>query len=235
MRERDPDNADREILAIPLAAGSLVFFDKVSLDASVDDARPQDLAPVNGGLYAAAGDFAFKRNASAIALVRRHPDPSGDADRDTYELVFVDERKPENGAPLNTAAVVDAFAPAVQRYGAGHVGCDSHERDEVTGELARYDLSAVPLPTGQAGKAEQHLFFRRLTREGRWRMPKHPRLRAQLGAITSKPAPGGGLSISSPTSADGSHGDIASAVIGAAWMAQHVRDRGGSSRAGHRR
>lgn len=222
MRERDPDNADREILAIPLAAGSHLFFDKTALDAAVDTERPQDLPPVKGGLYAAAGDFAFKRNASGIAVVRRHADEDGDEDRDWYELVFLDERKPEKGAPLKTAAVVDAFAPAVQRYGAGDVGCDSHERDEVASELARYDLSAVPLPTGQAGKAEQHLWARRLTREGRFCMPRHPRLRAQLGAITSKPAPGGGLSISSPTTADGSHGDIASAVIGALWMARHA-------------
>ncbi len=30
----------------------------------------------------------------------------------------------------------------------------------------------VPLPEGQKGKVEQYLFFRRLTREGRWSMPK---------------------------------------------------------------
>lgn len=222
MRERDPDNADREILAIPLAAGSLLFFDKVSLDAATDTQRSQDLPPESAALYAAAGDFAFRRNASAMAVVRRHPDENGDEGRDCYELVFLDERKPEKGQPLKPAAVVDDFAPALNRYGVGHAGCDSHERDQVAGELARYNVTAVPLPAGQAGKAEQHLWFRRLTREGRWRMPKHPRLRAQLGAITSRPAPGGGLSISSPTTADGSHGDIASAVIGAAWMAQFI-------------
>ena len=222
MRERDPENADREIGAIPLAAGSLLFFDKVSLDAATDTQRPQDLPPESTALYASAGDFAFRRNASAIAVVRRHPDESGDEGRDWYELVFLDERKPEKGQPLKPAAVVDDFAPALNRYGVGHAGCDSHERDQVADELARYDVTAVPLPAGQTGKAEQHLWFRRLTREGRWRMPRHPRLRAQLGAITSRPAPGGGLSISSPTTADGSHGDIASAVIGAAWMAQFI-------------
>ena len=169
-------------------------------------------------------------DAHSDADTDRHPDADrdqhthghGDADRDTFELVFVDERKPEKGTPLKTAAVVDAFAPAVRRYGAGEVGCDSHERDEVAAELARHDLSAVPLPAGQSGKAEQHLWARRLFREGRVRMPKHPRLRAQLGAITSRPAPGGGLSISSPTTADGSHGDVASAFIGALWMARRA-------------
>jgi hypothetical protein len=51
-------------------------------------------------------------------------------------------------------------------------------------------------------------------------MPKHVRLRAQFNGITSKPAPGGGMSISSPTTPDGAHGDLVSAVVGAAWRAR---------------
>lgn len=222
MRESDPENADREIGAIPLAAGSGKFFDKVALDAATDHHRPLDLPPEPGGLYGAAGDFAFRRNASALAIVRRIPvESDGGDDRDIYELVFLDERKPEKGQPLKPAAVVDDFGPAVARYGAGDgLGADSHERDEVAEEMARHDVTVVALPEGQKGKADQHLFLRRLTREGRWRMPKNPRLRAQLDGVTSRPAPGGGMSITSPTAPDGSHGDLVSAVVGAAWRAQ---------------
>lgn len=225
LRESDPDNADREILAIPLAAGSRQFFDKTALDAATDEKRPLDLAPIADGLYGAAGDFAFRRNASAVAIVRRIPVETDDGtDRDRYELVFLDERRPEKGAPLKPAAVVDDFAPAVLRYGAGDgLGADSHERDDLAEEMARHGVTVMPLPEGQAGKAEQYLWLRRLTREGRWSMPKNPRLRAQLNGITSKPAPGGGMTISSPTAPDGSHGDLVSAVVGAAWVAS--RDR----------
>lgn len=224
LRESDPDNADREILAIPLAAGSRQFFDKSALDAATDDRRPIDLAPMPDALYGAAGDFAFRRNASALAIVRRIPVDSPDGtDRDRYELAFLDERRPEKGAPLKPAAVVDDFAPAVVRYGATEgLGADSHERDDLADEMARHGVTVVPLPEGQSGKAEQYLFFRRLTREGRWSMPKHPRLRAQLNGITSKPAPGGGMTISSTTTADGAHGDLVSAMVGAAWRASRA-------------
>jgi hypothetical protein len=222
LRESDPDNADREILAIPLAAGSTLFFDKVALDAATDEQRPLDLPAEPGGLYGAAGDFAFRRNASAMAIVRRHPVPSPDGtDLDRYELVFLDERKPEKGTPLKPAAVCDDFGPAIVRYGAGDgAGADSHERDVVAAEMARHNVTVVALPEGQKGKAAQYLFFRRLTREGRWIQPKNPRLRAQQNGIIGKPAPGGGLSISSPTTPDGAHGDLVSAVVGAAWVAQ---------------
>ena len=238
LRESDPENAEREIDAIPLAAGSALFFEKTTLDAATDANRPLDLTPAAGGLYGAAGDFAFRRNASAIAVVRRIPidSPSG-ADLDRYELALLDERRPEPGAPLKPAAVVDDFGPVVVRYGASEgLGADSHERDEVSAEMARHSVTVVPLPEGQGGKAEQYLWLRRLLREGRFSMPKHTRLRAQFNGITAKPAPGGGMTISSPTTADGAHGDLVSAVVGATWRAQFAtQDDGPSVYSGGRR
>ncbi len=221
LRQSDPENADREIDAIPLAAGSSRFFEKVTLDAATDAQRAQDLQPERGGFYGAAGDFAFRRNASTVAVVRRIP-VEGGADR--YELAFLDERRPEPGAPLKPSAVVDDFAPALKRYGLTRAAADSHERDQVADEMARHDITVSALPAGQAGKAEQYLFVRRLLREGRFTMPAHTRLRAQLNAILAKPAPGGGMSITSPTTADGSHGDLVSGVVGATWAAQFAVD-----------
>ena len=219
LRASDPENAEREIDAIPLAAGSRMFFDKVTLDAATDPNRPQDLQPEQGAFYGAAGDFAFRRNASAVSIVRRIP-VEGGADR--YELALLDERRPETGAPLKPASVVDDFAVPLTRFGLGEVAADSHERDQVSEEMARHGITVSSLPAGQSGKAEQYLFFRRLLREGRFTMPKHPRLRAQLNAILAKPAPGGGLSITSPTTPDGSHGDLVSGLVGAVWAAQFV-------------
>lgn len=217
LRQSDPENAEREIDAIPLAAGSAQFFDKVTLDAATDPNRPQDLQPEQGAFYGSAGDFAFRRNASTVAVVRRIPVEGG---ADGYELALLDERRPETGAPLKPAAVVDDFAAPLARFGLGEVAADSHERDQVSEEMARHGITVSSLPAGQSGKAEQYLFFRRLLREGRFTMPKHTRLRAQLNAILAKPAPGGGLSITSPTKADGSHGDLVSSLVGAVWAAQ---------------
>lgn len=214
MRETDPDNAEREIDAKPFAAGSSLFFDKVSLDAATDDRRPLDLAPVKGGLYGAAGDFAFRRNASAVCIVQR--------EEEHYALALLDERQPTASTPLKPAAVVDDFAEGLLRFGVDEVATDSHERDDVAEEMARHDLTVSALPEGQAGKAEQYLWARRLFREGRVTIPKHPRFRAQLNGITSKPAPGGGLSIHSPRTPDGAHGDLVSAFVGALWKASQA-------------
>jgi len=220
LREEDPDNADREIGAIPLAQGSSLFFEKVTLDAATDDRRPLDLPPEPGAFYGAAGDFAFRRNASTLAIVRRRAveSPTG-VDLDRYELVLLDERRPEKKAPLKPAAVCDEFAEPLGRYGCEDVAADSHERDSVAEEMARHGIRVRALPEGQRGKAEQFVFFRRLLREGRFTMAKHPRLLAQLKAVTSKPAPGGGLTITSPQTADGSHGDLVSGLVGAVWRA----------------
>jgi len=215
LRASDPDNADREILAIPLVAGSALFFDRVSLDAATDERRPLDLPPRVGTVYGAAGDMAFRRNSSALAITAR----TGDGDAARYELAFLDEIRPEKGSPLKPSGVCMTFAGALSRYAVHDVHTDSHEREDVSDGMAPHSISVLPLPAGQGGKAEQYLLTRRLLREGRLTIPKHPRLRAQLGAITARPAPGGGLVITSPQTADGAHGDLVSALVGSVWAA----------------
>ncbi len=211
LRERDPDNAEREIDAVPLAVGSAVFFDKTSIDAAIDERRPLDLAPEDGHLYGSGGDFAFRRNSSALAVVEREDD--------RYELAHLDEQRPVKGTPLKPSAVCESFAATVLRFGCGDVACDSHERDQVAEELAQYGLSALAAPEGQAGKAEMFLLARRIFREGKLTIPKHARFLAQLRGVMSKPSPGGGMTITSPRSADGAHGDLVSAFVAAVWRA----------------
>ena len=213
MRESDPDNAEREIDAIPLVSGSQLFFDKVSLDAATDAHRPLDLQHEPGAHYGAAGDFAFRRNSSTLAIVHRD-------EEDRYALALLDEQRPERDAPLKPSAVCEDFAAALLRFQVTSVAADSHERDNVSSEMATHNISVVALPEGQGGKAEQYLFTRRLLREGRVTFPKHPRLLAQMRAVTAKPAPGGGLTITSPQTSDGAHGDLVSSVVGALWAAQ---------------
>jgi hypothetical protein len=182
LREEDPDNADREISAIPLVSGSQLFFDKVSLDAAVDERRPLSLEPRSGATYGAGGDFAFRRNSSALAITER-------TEAGVYDLAHLDEERPTREVPLKPSAVCDRFASELLRYGCEGVACDSHERDQVSEALAVHALSVLSLPEGQGGKAEQYLLARRLLREGKARLPKHPRLLSQLRAVTAKPAP----------------------------------------------
>ncbi len=215
LRENDPDNAAREIDAVPFAVGSTTFFDKVTLDAATDERRPMQLPPEQSATYGAGGDFAFRRNSSALAIVKRDDAEGGER----YDLALLDEQRPEHGVPLKPSAVCDAFAEDLGRYACGEVAADTHERQQVAEELARHNITVVSAPEGQAGKVEMFVLARRVLREGRARLPKHPRLLSQLRAVTAKPAPGGGLSISSPRTSDGAHGDLVSAWVTALWKA----------------
>jgi hypothetical protein len=67
--------------------------------------------------------------------------------------------------------------------------------------------------------AECFVELRTLLHEGRLDLPEHARLRSQLREVLSKPMPGGGTQIVSPKKADGSHGDLVSALSRAAWKA----------------
>lgn len=210
LREADPDNAAREIDAVPLSGSISTWFSKDALEAAVDDTLPQLGAYAPHREYFAAGDFAFKRNSSTLAIVARE----GDA----LVLVSLREIKPEPGAPLKPSAVCAEFAEDLKRFRVTEVACDSHERTEVADELALVGVSATPLPEGQVGKITQYKTARTAFHEGRAKLPKHQRALSQLKAVKSKPLPGGGISITSPTRA-GAHGDVASAIVGALWLA----------------
>jgi hypothetical protein len=216
LRAQDPDAAAREIDAVPMAGGSRAFFDANAITHAVDERRPLSLEPARGGVYGAGGDFAFKRNSSALCVVERRGDD--------YHLALLEEERPEPGTPLKPSAVCGRFGAELKRFSVGAVAADSHERDAVATELAAHNVSVVPAPEGQAGKAESYLFARRLLQEGRLHLPDHARLKRQLRDVISKPAPGGGLSISSPSKASGEHGDLVSALVVALWQAQRGGD-----------
>lgn len=211
LRENDPDNATREIDAIPLTAGSGVWFDYAAIDAAVDEDRPLQLAPVLGGLYGVGGDFGFKRDSSAQAIVQ--------AIETILHLAALDEQRPVPGTTLKPSAVVGDFAKVLQHYGVARLACDSHERAQVAAEFASHNIEVIPVPEGQTGKAMTYTLLRTLFREGRVKIPKDPRLIRQLKAVTGRPTPGGGITITSPRQAGGGHGDLVSAFVAAAWLA----------------
>lgn len=211
LREQDPENAAREIDAKPLSGSVSTWFSKDALEAMVDESLSQ-LATARAECdYFAAGDFAFKRNSSTLAIIER--------DGTTLRIAAIVERKPKPGAPLKPSEVCAEFAEHLARLGVREVAVDSHERTEVSNELAAYGISVEALPENQTGKLEQHKAARTAIHEGRVRMPRNPRALTQLKAIRSKAMPGGGTSIFSPKSTTGEHGDIASSIVGALWAA----------------
>jgi hypothetical protein len=211
LREDDPDNAEREIDAKPLTSGSQHFFSLEAIEAAaVNEKRPQRLERDPDALYGAGGDCAFKRNSSALAVVAlRDARPSSRPSRSSSRLP---------GLPLKPEAVVDHFAPVLKDYGVAALTVDAHERAD-GGARAR-----APPALGGARRPRRSratCFARKRCTRASVELPKHPRLARQLRDVVSKPQPGGGHAITSPKKADGSHGDLVSALVNAVWRAVH--------------
>lgn len=212
-RRTDPDNADREIGAKALTAGSAHFFSREAIEAAFVASQPQRLERSAHREYFAGGDPGFKRNSSALAIVEGAQGTDGRSGR--FRLALLEERKPVPGMPLKPAVVAADFADLMLSYGAKEFVTDSHEIEDVRTAMLAKHCSAVIAPS----PAECFVALRDLLHEGRLELPEHPRLRSQLREVLSRPMPGGGTQIHSPKKADGSHGDLVSALSRAAWHA----------------
>lgn len=204
-RERDPDNAAREFDAQFMTAGAGLFFDASAIDAAIDRAAMLPISHDASTIVAAGADFAFRSDSSALVLARLEGDG-------VYRVVDMLEQRPERGKPLAPSKVVATFAELARRYGSPAVVADRHYEEAIREHLTAERLRLVPAPDGLTGKVETYTRARALFLEGRVRLPNHPRLLTQLKAITSKPTPGGGLTISSPRRG-GAHGDLVSALV----------------------
>lgn len=203
-RERDPDNALREFDAQFMTAGTGLFFDPSAIDRAVDTSASFPLVHAPAAVVAAGADFGFRSDSSALAIAR--------LEDGAYRVANVIELRPERGKPLVPSAVVARFADEAKVYGCTSVVADRHYEEAIREHLATHALRLVPAPDGLAGKVETYTRVKALLNEGRVRLPNHRRLLDQLKAITSKPTPGGGLTISSPRRG-GSHGDLVSAFV----------------------
>lgn len=216
-RRTDPDNADREIGAKALTAGSMHFFSREAIESSFVASQPQRLERSAHRDYFAGGDPGFKRNSSALAILERVHGVEGRADR--FRLALLEERKPAPGMPLKPAAIAADFADLMLSYGAKEFVTDSHEIDDVRSAMLAKHCTSVIAPS----PAECFVALRDMLHEGRLELPEHPRLRSQLREVLARPMPGGGTQIHSPKKADGSHGDLVSALSRAAWHATNKK------------
>ncbi len=203
-RERDADNASREFDAEFMSTGSGFFFDSVSIDRCVHAGRELRIDAPKGAVIAAGADFGFRSDASALAVAGRVGE--------VVELYATDELRPSKGAPLVPSRVVEHFAETLKVYGVRSVHTDLHNSETLREMLATHRLQLVDSPETSEKKAERYSAVRSLIREGKVRIPRDARLIAQLKAVVSKPASGGGVTISSPRKGN-AHGDLASAFV----------------------
>jgi len=206
---RDPDNAAREFGAVFPKGGTSQFFDGASLDTAIDPTLELGALPDPGDVVRAGGDAGFRVNSSTLAITHQR---SG-----ALRVAELHEQKPAHGVPLKPSAVVATWADVCARHGVKGVMCDQHYREAIREHLATHGLWLADAPEGATGKADSYVHARSLMREGKLKIPDDPRLLRQLRAVVGKPTSGGGISVYTPTSADGSHGDLVSALVLACW------------------
>lgn len=209
-RERDPDAAANEFDAIFRGLGSTSFFDPKAIDLCTDETLAHPAPFDSKASRVGGGDFGFRSDSSALAILQVR--------QGLAWLAVADELRPEPGVPLRPSAVSQRFAIQLRAYGANQLIVDGHYIESVREHVAPFRVGLVSAPAGQQGKLEAHLAARELFHEKRIRIPKHPRLIAQLKGIISKPQPGGGLTIEFPRRrGSAGHGDLASAFVLACW------------------
>lgn len=230
MRATDPDNAAREIDAVPLPAGTKLFFPHESIAACVDKARvgAAEHVPPNGREHVAGTDLGYRKNSATLAIAREE---ERDA-KPIVRIVYLEEHRPAKGEPLRPSVVIKGFAKACARYNASTLAGDLHQVDSTEDFLdqaqaewrASGNFDAVPtyveLEQTQSAIADRYTSLRAALAEGDVELPNNARLLAQMRMVASKPTPGGGTSIVLPKVA-GAHGDLLVAVVNAYVQAKN--------------
>lgn len=212
--EQDPENAEREFGAKFLAMGSSTFFDHVKIAASTDETLVLGRAATEGAKLCAAGDEAFRSDCATLVVTE---EVDG-----VISVLAIDEQKPSRGAPLVPSKVVAHQAEILKRYGIERIVVDQFYIESVREEFDKHGIEVIEAPSGQPGKATVYMATKKRLNESQLRLPKHPRMLADMRLVVSKPTSGGGLTITSPRRATGGHGDIASALTLAVWAMPDV-------------
>lgn len=218
MRIDDPDNAAREIDAIPLPAGSKLFFAPEVLARAVNENRPRLLDFDPRFEHWASADLGFRRNSSALGISR--------LEGELLRLAFLDEVIPGRGEPLIPSEVCKGFGDACARYGTFDLQVDYESIEAAREHLGALQLRdprdrgmapgrrSVSITEFHPGTELEPAFTRVRTAmsESKVELPNDARLLSQLRRVTSKPLAGGRMSIVLPRVGN-AHGDLAVACI----------------------
>lgn len=205
MRDDDPENAAREIDAVPLSAGTKFFFPPDAVKLAIASNRTGNLEPNNSTSFAGV-DLGFRRNSSALAIARY--------DNGKTRLVYYDEKRPKKGEPLKPSEVTAAFGAACQRYNAAKMRGDLHYVDTAKEELAKMAGKQVTYdewkPTAE-NMADAFTSLRKIMSEGEADLPNDPRLLSQIRQTMIRHLDGGTVKIVLPKQGQ-AHGDLLMAV-----------------------
>jgi len=168
------------------------------------------------GRLAAGADWAFVRDASALAILREVETPTAAQPLPLLRCVWLRELRNDSG-PRDPLEVIATFADDLKEAGMDQVSSDAHYREIVWRKLADENIGLIPAPVTQDGIAQTHLVTRALLHAGRLQLPRHARLGRQLSEVRAKATAGGGYVVELPRT-DGSHGDAVAALVLAVWQ-----------------
>jgi len=159
-----------------------------------------------GDTLCAGIDMGLAHDASALVVLKKVPDGG-------MRILDMLELKPAPNAPLKPSSVCREFAQRMQSVGCSYAVADNHYVETVREYLNEYELFLAPSPPHPE---ESYIRTREMLREGRLRLPQHPRLLAQMKAVQAVPRPNGRIGMRLPRTAGG-HCDLVSALVLAVW------------------
>ncbi len=219
--ERDKQSRDREYGAIPMSSDETKFFAAAFIEA----ARVPKFWVTHGD-RSAGGDFAFKRNSSALVVL----DNNGN-ERKT--LLAAEERIPGD-KPLVPSKTITDLVGIAAAHGCHGVACDLHYFESVREVTDLLQIALLSFPGDNEGISQAYIRARILLADGMLDLSAAPdELIEQLKQTTSQPTVTG-LTIKNPIK-EGRHGDIVSAFICAVWAAEHIGDIDDEALVGSRR
>lgn len=150
MRQTDPENADREIEAKPMAAGAETFYPEDAITRTFTR-REETLDPDRSYRHSAGVDMGYTKNSSAIAIPRE--------EGGRIRLAFRLELRPTHGQSLKPSAVTREFAFWCMHYGAPAMFGDRHYVQSTIEELAKLERA---LAEPDKADAEQRAWVERV-------------------------------------------------------------------------
>ncbi len=156
---------------------------------------------------AAGGDFAFRRDSSAMVALAR--------DGARLRVVAAEERLPGARALKPSATIVDLISIATSR-GADSIACDLHYIETVREHADDLEIDLLEYPSHD--NDTWYVRLRVLLSEGAIDLRDAPQsLIDQLKACTGKPLDGGRMKIEVKRGEGLAHGDMLSALVCAVW------------------
>ncbi len=204
LLEEDYPSWQRGYAAIPMSSDETKFFAGEFIDAA---AKVRFVFPVADRITS-GGDFAFRRNSSALAVLEQH--------KKQIQLVACEERVPGKKALVPSVTITD-LADIAAKCGADSIACDLHYIETVREVVDDIELPLLEYPNDNEGNAKAYIRLRVLLSKGLIGLQGAPKkLIDQLKETTGKPLDGGGMSIKNKT-VKGAHGDLVSALVAASW------------------